>query len=480
MSLRTSALPFHPRVAKALGDAQLSIALGRATGRFTTLRTQAIGELPEADAVRDRARAIRAATLRRLDALLEQFEASVTRAGGRVHWAPDAAAARNAVLELVKAHGVRRVVKAKSMISEEIGLNNALESAGAEVIESDLGEYVIQLAGETPSHIIAPAFHKTKEQIGRLFHEKLGVPVTDDPAEMTAVARARLRDVYLTADLGISGVNFGVAETGTLVVVTNEGNASLTMSGPRLHVALMGIERIAPTLDDVSVLLKVLARSATGQKLSVYTDLVTGPRRRATNGGPRTGEPDGPEELHVVLVDNGRSRVLGTSAAEILYCIRCGACLSACPVYKSIGGHAYGSVYSGPIGAVLTPALDGLGPWQDLPQASSLCGACREVCPVRIDIPRMLLELRAESVAAGHGPAWVRLGLKAYRLAAVHPRLFRLALTASGWASRALARGGWIRRLPGPLAGWTDHREFPALAREPFSVQLRRLREGRP
>jgi L-lactate dehydrogenase complex protein LldF len=278
--------------------------------------------------------------------------------------------------------------------------------------------------------------------------------------------------------MGISGVNFGVAETGTLVVVTNEGNASLSMSAPRVHVALMGIERIAPTLDDVSVLLRVLARSATGQKLSVYTDLVTGPRRRADDGGAR--EPDGPEELHVVLVDNGRSRVLGTGAAEILYCIRCGACLSACPVYKSIGGHAYGSVYSGPIGAVLTPALAGVGPWRDLPQASSLCGACREVCPVRIDIPRMLLELRAESVEAGLAPAWARLGLKAYRMAVVRPKLFRLALAVAGWASRALARGGWIRRLPGPLAGWTAYRDFPALPREPFSVQLRRRREGRP
>jgi L-lactate dehydrogenase complex protein LldF len=464
-------LAFHPRVASALSDRQLHTALDRATRRFAGLRAAGLASLQDPDAERDRAREIRSRTLRRLDEHLERFEAAVGDAGGHVHWALDAAAARDKVLVLARSRRVRRVVKSKSMLSEEVGLNHALEAAGIEVVESDLGEYIIQLAHETPSHIIAPAFHKTKEQVGRLLHETLGVPLTDDPAAMTRVARERLRDVYLSAGMGISGVNFGVAETGSLVIVTNEGNASLATSAPGVHVALMGIERLVATLDELGVMLRVLARSATGQKLSVYTDVITGPRRRGA-----LADPDGPEELHVVLVDNGRSRVLGEPTAEILFCIRCGACLNACPVYGQIGGHAYGSVYSGPVGAVLTPAIEGLGPWKDLPQASSLCGACKEVCPVRIDIPRMLLHLRAESTRQGLAPWWQRVGLRAYRWAAVRPGAFRAAASVSGWLSRVLASQGWLRCLPPPLDGWTAHRDFPAFAARGFGRQLRRRR----
>lgn len=459
---------FHDRVDDALRDPILHTALDRATGRFQSLRAAGLASLPEADAVRDRARMIRAHTLSRLDQYLEQFAANVERAGGHVHFAADANALNRIVLELARQYGAQSAVKGKSMISEEAGLNNALEAQGLRVVETDLGEYLIQLAGEHPSHILAPAIHKTKEQIAQLLHDKLGVPVYDDPGQMTAAARAVLRFEYLKADLGISGVNFGVAETGTICLVENEGNGRLTTTVPSVHIALMGIERIVPTLDDLGVMLQVLARSATGQKLSVYTNLITGPRR--------AGEQDGPDELHVILLDNGRSRVLGSEVAEILYCIRCGACLNACPVYREIGGHAYGSVYAGPVGAVLTPALDGIARWSELPQASSLCAACREVCPVRIDIPRMLLVERDEARRAGKMQWWLRLGLRGYADTARHPALFRAATALARWVSRLLGAPGhgWLRALPPPLNGWTRSRDFPAFAPTSFHTLFER------
>lgn len=465
-----AAVPFARRVDTALGDGQLRLALDRATGRFRGLRLVGLASLPDADAVRDRARAVRLSTLRDLDRHLLRFEAALTALGGRVHWAADVEQARDIVVDLAQRHRVRLAVKSKSMVSEEVGLNPALEAAGVRVVESDLGEYIIQLAGETPSHIIAPAIHKTREQVGRLLHEVLGVPLTDDPARMTRVARRALRRAYLQAGMGVSGVNFAVAESGSLAIVSNEGNVSLGTSAPRLHVALMGIERIVPTRSDLALMLSVLARSATGQKSTVYTDLITGPRR--------PGELDGPEELHVVLVDNGRSRVLGGDSAEILACIRCGACLNACPVYREIGGHAYGAVYSGPIGAVLTPALAGHGRRSELAGASSLCGACREVCPVRIDIPTLLLAQRAEAERAGELDPLLRFGLGAFRAAATRPRLYRLALALARRATRLAAGGRWLKRLPGPLSAWTASRDFPPFAPRSFSQEWQ-SRRGR-
>jgi len=461
-----SNLTFHERVEDALQNQTLHLALDRATGRFTSLRANAFASFADnGDAIRDRARMIRAHTLSRLDTYLAQFADAVEAAGGHVHWASTAEAANTVVIQIAKQNNVRSIVKGKSMVTEETHLNHALESAGLTVIESDLGEYIIQLAGETPSHIIAPAIHKTKEQIGQLLHEKIGMPLTDEPSKMTAAARAKLRDVFLNADMGISGVNFGVAETGTICLVENEGNGRLTTTAPRIHLAMMGIERLVPTLHDLSVMLQVLARSATGQKLSVYTNLITGPRR---------ADADGPDQLHVVLVDNGRSRVLGTEVAEILYCIRCGACLNACPVYQQIGGHAYGGVYTGPVGAVLTPALYGIDLWSELPHASSLCGACREVCPVRIDIPRMLLQLRDEGHRAGKTPGWLKLGLPFYRLAATTPWVFHLGAWLARTATRLLAAQGWLTKLPPPLSGWTASRDFPAFAPRSFSAQFKR------
>lgn len=471
MSLDSPNVTFHERVEGALRDELLHTALDRVTTRFQTLRAAGFASLPDADAVRDRARLIRAHTLARLDTYLEQFAANAERVGARVYFAADAAALNEIVLDIARTHNAKSVVKGKSMISEEAELNHALEGGGLRVVETDLGEYIIQLAGETPSHILAPAIHKTKEQIGKLLHEKIAIPYTDDPALMTAAARAILRTEFLSADIGISGVNFGVAETGSICLVENEGNGRLTTSAPRVHIALMGIERMVPTLDDLTVMLQVLARSATGQKTSVYTNLITGARRN--------GEGDGPDELHIVLLDNGRSRVLGTEVAEILYCIRCGACLNACPVYREIGGHAYGSVYPGPVGAVLTPALGGIAQWSDLPQASSLCGACREVCPVRIDIPRMLLVERDQAARAGKMQWWLRLGLKGYAFTVTRPSLFHLATTLSRWGSRILAgRNGWLRWLPPPLDGWTQSRDFPAFAKKSFHAQFRASRRA--
>jgi L-lactate dehydrogenase complex protein LldF len=454
-------LHFIDRTDAALADPNLQLALDRATVKFRASRAGAIDQMVDGDIVRDRARAARASALARLDEYLETLAVNVEAAGGHVHWAADGAAARRIIGGLARDRGVQRIVKGKSMASEEVHLNQALEEAGLRVVETDLGEYIVQLAGETPSHILAPAIHKTREQVAQLFQERLGMPPTDEIPVMTRTARAALREEFLHADMGITGVNFGVAETGTIVLVTNEGNGRLTSGVPRIHVALMGIERVVATTDDLLVLLQVLARSATGQKLSVYTTFLTGPAR--------PDDPDGPEEFHLVLLDNGRSRLLGTEYAESLFCIRCGACLNVCPVYQEIGGHAYGATYPGPIGAVLTPALEGLdGDTKWLPQASSLCGACQEVCPVRIAIPDMLLKLRRDTVRELGTPLPERAGMRGFRIGMSSPALYRAGTRLSRTGLRLLERRGRIRRLPPPLSAWTEGRDFPPFARRSF------------
>jgi L-lactate dehydrogenase complex protein LldF len=443
---------FLERARADIGSDQVA-AVQRGARRFRDHRSEAVDEYAAMEAMRDRAREIRLHTLANLDRYLGTFADAVEANGGTVFFAADASEANEYVVQLAAAKAVQGVVKSKSMLTEEIHLNDALEAAGVDVVETDLGELIVQLSGDRPSHIIAPVLHKTRFEVGELFRDSFDVPYTDDPIELNAIARRYLRHRFLTADMGISGVNIAIAETGSICLVTNEGNGRLSTTAPAIHVAVMGMERIVPSVGDAAVILEVLARSATGQKLSSYTNIITGPRR--------PGEPDGPDELHVVIVDNGRSDVLGGSTSEILACIRCGACLNACPVYRTVGGHAYGSVYQGPVGSVLSPSLFDLDEWADLPYASTLCGACLEVCPVRIDIPRLLLEQRRRAVEAKVGPMWMKRPLRAYARVATHPRRYRRLLSVGALSGR-LFKSGWITRLPWRGKAWTSSRDLQA------------------
>lgn len=447
--------------AKPLIGSKEAEAVGRGVDRFTSKRDHAISEFGVMDELRDRARAIRLHSLENLDRLLGEFADQLAASGGQVHFASDAAEANEIVSGILERTGSRLVVKSKSMVTEEIELNEHLEGEGVEVVETDLGEFIVQLAGDTPSHIIAPVLHWTREEVGELFARKLGVPYTDDPTELNAIARRHLREIFLQADAGISGVNMAVSESGSVILVTNEGNGRFTTTAPRVHIAVMGMERIVSQWEDASVILEVLARSATGQHLSVYTNVVTGPRR--------PGDHDGPEEVHVVILDNGRSEILSGPTAEILACIRCGACLNACPVFRSVGGHAYGTVYSGPVGAIVTPGLHGMEPWWDLPYASTLCGACEEVCPVRIQIPSMLLELRRQAASEGRLPGWLEAGMRRYARTASNPGKWARAKKWAARLSAPLSSRGWIKRIPGPGRGWTEYRDFPRPAKESFA-----------
>ena len=448
---------FRRRAFVAIEDVRLQTALEGATGRFRQHREAALAALPEADALRDHLKAVRAATLADLAHHLETFERQAIAAGARVHWARDAAEARAIITNLARQNGVKLVTKTKSMATEEIGLNQALAEAGVTPVETDLGEWIIQLAGEPPSHIIAPAVHKTRHQVAQLLSRETGQDlIADDIPRLTAAAREHLRARFLQADMGITGANIGVAETGSIVLVTNEGNAEMTTSLPPIHVVLMGIEKIAPTWDDAAAWLSLLARSATGQPLSVYTTILTGPAR--------ADDPEGPRQMHIVLLDNGRSRLLNTPYEEVLQCIRCGACLNVCPVYREAGGHAYGSPYSGPIGAVITPLLFGLEQYAALPHASTLCGACRDACPVRIDLPRLLLSLREEEVARNVLPWPDRAAERSAAFILAHTRL----LHATRTLLRPFTNIATTESDFSPLHALTAGRKLPSLAARSF------------
>ncbi len=461
----------------ALDDDRLRGLLRAVTTRLMEKRATAIADVPGWEPLRDQARAIKRATLANLDRYLLEFEERVTATGAIVHWAADAADACRIVEKIAAANHVRRVAKSKSMMSEEIGLNTFLEQAGLKVVETDFGEYIIQVAGERPSHIIAPAIHKSRADVGRLFTEKFKTAYTEEPDELAAYARGVLRDEFCEAQMGISGANFGIAATGTIVIVENEGNARMCTTLPPVHVALMGIEKVVPAVDDLAVFLTLLPRNATGQAMTSYVSFITGPRR--------AGDRSGPEQLHVVLIDNGRTRMLADPVLrDVLTCIRCGACQNTCPVYRNIGGHSYGGVYAGPIGSLLGPGLEPRTSPPDLPFVSTLCGACADVCPVKIDIPGALLYLRQAAIAGRTEKSLPyrrvqRLGLRVWASAMAGPRRYAVASRALRLALHVLGRGGRVRRLPAPLGGWTEVRDFPIPPKRTFRQMIKRGANGR-
>ena len=459
---------------RVLADAPLLEAYRSSTVRLYTHRLQAISEVPGFERLRDRARELKRQVIEHLDGYLQQFADNVERNGGQVHWAATAKEVCTIVQEIARLAGAREVVKAKTMVGEEVGLNRALAAAGIRGIETDLGEFIIQLADERPPHIVAPAIHKTRQDVSKLFVKHIQAERTEVPEQLTAIARHALREMFQKAGMGLSGANFAVAETGTIVLVENEGNIRMCTTAPRIHVALVGIEKLIPRFADLGVFLRLLGRSGTGQKLTSYTSFLTGPRR--------PGE-DGPEEMHVVLVDNGRTTALADpKMREALYCIRCGACLNTCPVYRKIGGHAYGWVYSGPIGALITPELTSIEQARELPFASSLCGACREVCPVRINIPDLLLHLRcqAQEKAPVQQPEEAlvqeRTSFRLWAWAMKNPRAYALGSRLARWAQRLVARHGWIRQIAVPPAShWTEARDLPALAPKTFHERWKEI-----
>jgi len=458
--------------AEAARNEVLHRTLTEAGDRFVALRQGGFSQLADPDGLRERGREVKERCLANMPGLLRLLEKKVTDAGGMVHWAEDAPRARDIILDLAGQYGVKTVVKGKSMMTEEIALNRALAEKGIEAWETDLGEFIVQLAGEIPSHIIAPAIHMNKEEVARLFCEKLGVPYTVNPEELTMVARRVLREKFLGADMGITGGNMVIAETGTLALFENEGNIRMSTSLPRVHVALVGIEKVVETWDDFGVLMTLLSRSAAGQKMPTYLSLITGPKK--------ANERDGPDAFHLILLDNGRSGILGDRVLrDSLFCLRCGACLNVCPVYKRVGGHSYGWVYSGPIGILLDSELLPPGSARDLAFACTLCGACAEVCPVLIEHPKMILDFRRR---LAEDPVWKGrrvlsriLPMKLYSWLSVRPLFFRLAGFLARGLQAVMAPSGEWKWLPGPLAAWGAARKIPRFKR-PFSTRWKALR----
>jgi L-lactate dehydrogenase complex protein LldF len=457
---------FRETAASTMADPNIQSALEKVYNGFFKARIAAGAATQNWEELRTRGKAIKDHAIANLDFYLDMLANNVERNGGHVFFAKDATEANRYVLDLARQSNVRTVIKSKSMVSEEMGINSLLIDAGIETVETDLGEYIIQLAGETPYHLIAPAIHKQKSEVADLLAAKSGGDRKNDAEALTMQAREQLRAVFQRADMSITGVNFGVAEAGGITLVTNEGNGRMATSVPRIHVAVMGMEKIVPSIRDLSTMLRILIRSATGQRISTYVTMVNGPRR--------AGEEDGPEEFHLVIMDNGRSRLLGNpNLREALNCIRCGACLNACPVYRKVGGHSYGWVYPGPIGAIVSPVLTGLKDAKNLPYASSLCGACHDACPVKINIPRMLLELRG-SVVESDDPTenargrWEPLVWKGWKWGMMDRKRFDRGARLGRAAGGPLSSDGWIGRSWPPISGWTSSRDFPLPANESF------------
>jgi L-lactate dehydrogenase complex protein LldF len=453
---------------KALKDSGLLKALADVQERLSKGTALAYQNLPEGPELRLKGHDIRMHAVENLDILLETLSENLQKNGGQVYFAEDAQAAVNHCLKIARQHKVKTVVKGKSMVTEEIGLNRALTAAGIDVTETDLGEFIVQLAGELPSHIIAPAIHKTRDQVGRLFAEKLGIPYTNDPPTLIQAARKALRQKFLTADMGISGCNLACAETGHITTVSNEGNIRMVTTLPRIHVAFMGMERVVARLEDHDILFRLLARGAAAQHMAGYISYIGGPRL--------PDQVDGPDEFHLIIIDNGRTKILADEEfREMLCCIRCAACLNVCPVYGKIGGYSYGFTYSGPVGAVVTPLMVGINRAKDLFLGETLCGACKDICPVNIDIPRMLLALR-QKVAEGD-PQWdatptsllEKTSYKTWSLMMGNRTVYDIFLRLAGWGQKALtAKDGMIHRLPFPFNGWTQSRDIKPVASKTF------------
>ena len=455
---------FNERGRRAIRNEELHDAVEHFTRKSVAGRNAVLDALSDAPELRERAYRIKQETMANLDRYLEQMAEAAEKRGGKVFFASDGEDVVRYVGDLARRRGAKIIAKSKSMATEEVELNRRLEEdygdLSLEIVETDLGEWIAQLAGDHPSHIIAPILHMNRRQAAEILSGVAGEKLPPNIEDLARFARKRLREKFLTAEIGISGANFGVAETGTIVTVTNEGNGRLVTSVPPVHVVVMGIEKLIPRFEDLSVFLRLLARSATGQKISVYTNFITGPREE--------GELDGAEEMHLILLDNGRSELLGTEFEEALYCIRCGACLNVCPVYRQTGGHAYGSTYSGPIGAVITPLLKGDEEAKDLPHASSLCGACTEACPVGIPLHDLLLKLRNRQVERGLADKAQEIAFKGFESTMKRPALYKISSKAGRLAQNPLLRDGSVRPVPGPLSVWTDSRDLPPLADKSF------------
>jgi L-lactate dehydrogenase complex protein LldF len=463
---------FRQRVRRAIANSNLQTALDNNADRRKAARSQAYASLPVAlDVLREQAHSIRQEVIHNLEHYLEQFIQNLEMNGFRVSRAANGEEARQLVIQIAQAHHARLIAKSKSMVSEEIHINHALEQVGVRSIETDLGEFIIQLRGEPSAHIITPAVHLRCEDVAKTFGEKLGMPYTTDVKILCDVARRELREIFLTADIGLSGVNFGVAESGALCMVTNEGNGRMVTTIPPVHVALMGMERLVPTWNDLDIMLQLLSRSATGQKLTNYVSLIRTPRR--------PGEPDGPQERHLILVDNGRSALASSSIAESLLCIRCGACLNACPVFRELGGHAYDSPYPGPIGSLVSPSLFGISNYGHLSKASTLCGICSEACPVNIDFTTLFLRVRDQYVQQAPQPLGWRLGMWVYTWVMERPWAYHFVQKFTALGTHLLpSRDGWMRWLPPPATAWTKSREFPRFAHRPFRVRFKEMSES--
>lgn len=462
MGIRMSNLSFDERIDEGIHNDFKRKAVVQAQGRFRTGYRTTAEDLGDWESWRDLAEEIRTHTINHLDYYLKKLSEEVAKRGGNVFFAKDAKEANEYIQGIIEAKEKKKIVKSKSMVTEEIGLNEVLEKVGAEVIETDLGEWILQLEGDHPSHIIAPAIHKNKEQIKETFMKERGYNGTDDPEALAAFAREQLRKEFLSADIGITGCNFAVAESGAITLVTNEGNGRLVTSLPDTLITVMGMERIVPTFEELDILVSMLTRAAVGQKLTSYVTAFSGTRL--------TGEVDGPEEFHLVIVDNGRSKILGTEFQSVLHCIRCAACINVCPIYRQVGGgHAYGSVYPGPIGAVLTPLLDGYEEHVDLPYASTLCAACTEVCPVKIPLHELLIRHR-EIIVEEKGLAATseKLMMKGFAKWASTPAAYRMSQRLAKVALKPWTKDEMISKGPGPLKAWTKDRDFPAPSKQSF------------